>query len=191
MGTDNLITLSLNRRTTMTHVKDVFGRDLQLFDKFLVGFDGQMKRFQKAHDDIAKNIPNYPPYNIKKTGENTYVIELAVAGFSKSEIEIELDGDRLFIKGNTSEQSVDEQNTYLHHGIATRPFTRMFMLNDNVEVKNAAMVNGMLKVILEQIVPEQNKPKRIDIADEPSTVSEFTSGNLYKTGEQIFGPGSK
>ena len=66
------------------------------------------------------------------------------------------------------------------------------MLNDNVEVKNAAFVNGMLKVILEQITPEQNKPKRIEILDdEPSTVSSYTSANIFKPGEQIFGPGSE
>jgi molecular chaperone IbpA len=167
----------------MTYTTDTFGRDLQLFDKFFVGFDEQMKRLQKAHDDIAKNIPNYPPYNIKKTGENTYVIEMAVAGFAKSEIEIEMDGDKLFIRGNTDESNADEQ--YLYRGLAARPFTRTFMLNDNVEVKTAAFVNGMLKVFLEHIIPEKNKPKRIEISDEPETVSKFVEGNLYKDRKSV------
>jgi molecular chaperone IbpA len=60
------------------------------FDKFFVGFDDQFNRLSKMHDDLTKAIPNYPPYNIKKTGDNTYVIELAVAGFAKQDIEIEL-----------------------------------------------------------------------------------------------------
>jgi len=185
MGTVFLFKLSLNRRTTMTYVKDVFGRDLQLFDKFFVGFDEQAKKMQKAHDDLTKTIPNYPPYNIKKTADNTYVIEMAVAGFSKSEIEIELEGDKLNIRGNTNES--DSTDHYIYRGLAARPFTRTFMLNDNVEVKNAAFVNGMLKVILEHITPEQNKPKRIDISDEPETISKYAGGNTFKSGEQIFG----
>lgn len=163
---------------------------LKDFDKFFVGFDEQMKRFQNVHDTLAKSIPNYPPYNIKKTGENTYVIEMAVAGFSKSEIEIELDGDKLHIRGNANEE--DQADQYIYRGLAARPFTRTFMLNDNVEVKNAAFVNGMLKVILEQIIPEHNKPKRIEILDdEPSTVSGFVQDNTFKSGEQIFGPDSE
>lgn len=164
------------------------------FDKFYVGFDDQYNQLAKLHDDMTKNIPNYPPYNIKKTGDNTYVIEIAVAGFSKQEIELELDGDKLYVKGNAA---ADEDATttkpfeFLYRGIANRSFTRTFALNDQVEVKNAAMVNGMLKIILERIIPERNKPTRIDISDEPSTVSDFTGSNAYRSGEQVFGPDSK
>jgi molecular chaperone IbpA len=163
------------------------------FDKFYVGFDDQYSQLAKLHDDMTKNIPNYPPYNIKKTGENTYVIEIAVAGFSKQEIELELDGDKLYVKGNatTDEDATTKPFEFLYRGIANRSFTRTFALNDQVEVKNAAMVNGMLKIILERIIPERNKPKRIDISEEASTVSSFTSGNLYRPGEQVFGPDSK
>lgn len=167
-----------------------YNLDLVDFDKFFVGFDEQLKKFQDLQDTVGKSIPNYPPYNIKKTGENTYVIEMAVAGFSKSQIEIELDGDRLHVRGNVDDKENDVR--YLYRGLAARPFTRTFMLNDNVEVKNAAFVNGMLKVILEHITPEQNKPKRIEILDdEPSTVSQYTKGNTFKSGEQIFGPDSE
>ena len=119
-------------------------------------------------------------------GENIYVIEMAVAGFSKSQIEIEIDGDKLNIRGNTDEAEAEDH--YLYRGLAARPFTRTFMLNDNVEVKNAAFVNGMLKVFLEHITPEQNKPKRIEISDEPETISQYAGGNMFKSGEQIFGP---
>lgn len=115
------------------------------FDKFFVGFDDHVSRLQKLGSEVAKNIPNYPPYNIKKTGENSYVVELACAGFGKSEIDIELDGDKLVISGNTTEDT----NDYIVKGIANRAFTRTFSLMDNIEVKNAELINGMLKVYLE------------------------------------------
>jgi molecular chaperone IbpA len=147
------------------------------FDKFYVGFDDQYSKLAKLHTDMSKNIPNYPPYNIKKTGENTYVIELACAGFSKSQIEIELDGDKLYVRGNSAdaEETASPYSNYLYHGIATRPFTRTFALNDQVEVKDAGMINGMLKIILERIIPEHKKPKKIDVKE-------------FKEGSTIFGP---
>ena len=137
-----------------------FGPALKDFDKFFVGFDEQFNRMQKLHSDLAKNIPNYPPYNIKKTGENTYVVELAVAGFSKSEIEIEIDEGKLVVRGNTTE---DQNCDYLFTGIANRAFTRSFALNDQIEVKDAELFNGMLKVFLERIIPEEKKPKKIEV----------------------------
>ena len=75
----------------MTFVKDVFGRDMfKDFDKLYVGFDDQFNKMAKIHDDLTKSIPNYPPYNIKKTGDNTYVIEIAVAGFARQDIKLNL-----------------------------------------------------------------------------------------------------
>ena len=115
------------------------------FDKFFVGFDDHVNRLQKLGEEVTKNIPNYPPYNIKKTGDNSYVVELACAGFGKTEIDIELDGDKLVISGNTTEDT----NDYIVKGIANRAFTRSFSLMDNIEVKNAELINGMLKVYLE------------------------------------------
>lgn len=145
------------------------------FDKYFVGFDDQFNRIAKMHDDLTKHIPNYPPYNIKKTGENTYTIELAVAGFSKSNIDITLEDDKLIVKGFSQD---DNQTTdYLFQGIANRAFTRMFALSDQIEVKNAELINGMLKIALEKIIPEHKKPKKIEVNDEPSTVSSFTADN--------------
>ncbi len=144
------------------------------FDKYFVGFDDQFNRLAKMHDDLTKNIPNYPPYNIKKVDDNKYVIEIAVAGFSKSEIEIEFADDKLIVKGNAKE---DESTDYLFKGIATRNFTRAFALNDQVEIKGAGLVNGMLKIALEKIIPEHKKPKKIEVSEEPSTVSEFAKNN--------------
>jgi len=133
------------------------------FDKFFVGYDDQFNRLAKLHDDITKNIPNYPPYNIKKVDDNKYTIEMAVAGFSKSEIEIEFVEDKLVVSGNANEDNDD----YLFKGIATRNFTRTFALNDHIEIQGADMINGMLKIFLERIIPEHKKPKKIEI-NQPS-----------------------
>lgn len=134
------------------------------FDKFFVGFDEQFNRMSKLHDDMAKHIPNYPPYNIKKVGDTTYVIELAVAGFGKQDIEIELDDGKMIVKGNIAHED-DESNDFLFKGIANRAFTRSFVLDDQIEVKNAEMINGMLKVFLERIIPEHKKPKKIEVKE--------------------------
>lgn len=132
--------------------------------KSLIGYDDMFDRISKFHDEVAKNIPNYPPYNIKKTDENTYVIEMAVAGFGKQDIEVNVAGDTLTIKGNASQDTDEDDKTlFFHQGLAMRPFTRVFNLNDNVEVKNAEMINGILKVALEHIIPEHKKPKNIEV----------------------------
>lgn len=147
----------------MTYLKDVFGQDMfKDFDKLYVGFDEHWNRIAKAHDDLAKTIPNYPPYNIKKTGENTYVIEIAVAGFGQQDIEIELADGKLVVKG--SMKSDDKANdVFLFKGISNRAFTRNFVLDDQIEVQDAEMFNGMLKVFLERIIPEHRKPKKIEV----------------------------
>jgi molecular chaperone IbpA len=157
----------------MTHLS-VFGPGFKDFDKFFVGFDDQINRMAKMHDDLTKNIPNYPPYNIKKTGDNTYVIELAVAGFAKQDIEIELADGKMLIKGNTHSQ---EEENFLFKGIAGRNFIRTFALDDQIEVKDAAMLNGMLKIFLERIIPEHKKPKKIEVkdAEEGTTKTSKTS----------------
>ena len=104
------------------------------FDKFFVGFDDQFNRLSKIHDDLTKAIPNYPPYNIKKTGDNTYSIELAIAGFAQSDIEIEIDGGKLIVKGNAASREDDKEENFLFKGIANRSFTRAFAIDDQIEV---------------------------------------------------------
>jgi molecular chaperone IbpA len=146
----------------MTHLS-VFGPGFKDFDKFFVGFDDQFNRMAKIHDDLTKNIPNYPPYNIKKTGDTTYVVELAVAGFAKQDIEIELADGKMIIKGNVKSEENDGQ--FLFKGIAGRNFQREFALDDHIEVKNAEMLNGMLQVFLERIIPEHKKPKKIEVKE--------------------------
>ena len=130
-------------------------------DKFFVGFDDQFNRLARLHDDVTKNIPNYPPYNIKKTGDTTYVIELAVAGFAKQDIEVTLDGNKLIVKGNAKEDNLKEEETYFFKGIANRGFERSFTLADKIEIKDADMVNGMLRIWLESLVQTQDAIKKI------------------------------
>lgn len=155
----------------MTHLS-LFGPGFKDFDRFFVGFDEQYTRIAKLHDDLTKNIANYPPCNIKKTGDNTYVVELAVAGFAKQNIEIELADGKMVVKGTVQSAEEEDDNNFLFKGIAARNFTRVFALEDQVEVKDAQMLNGMLKVFLERIIPEHKKPKKIEVKDVEQTLSD-------------------
>lgn len=142
-------------------IPQIFGDSFKDFDKFFVGFDDQLTKLQKLHDDVTKNIPNYPPYNIKKIDDTHYTIEMAVAGFGQSDIDIEIDGGKLVVKGNVNSQETDDN--FLFKGIAARAFTRTFALNDQVEVRDAEIFNGMLKIALERLIPEEKKPKKVAV----------------------------
>ena len=147
---------------------DVFSFHTQNFDKFFIGADRMIETLAKSQEALGKTIPGYPPYNITKIDENKYSIELAVAGLTKNNIEIELANNTLTIKGglmSVDEMAKDTVNPvqYLYKGIADRYFTRKFTLADHVEVKGSALVNGMLKVFLEHAIPESKKPKKIEI----------------------------
>lgn len=138
--------------------------------KNFIGFDKMINSMMESSEALAKAANTYPPYNIKKVDENKYVIELAVAGFSKQDIEITLDEDKLVIDGKTTLDTAigDGVNqTFLYKGISERPFKRVFALADNVEIKNAEMINGLLKIWLENIIPEHKKPKKINIDEKP------------------------
>ena len=125
-----------------------------------VGFEPILKRLAEMSEAMPK-IPTYPPYNIKKVDENKYVIEMAVAGFGKQDIELELEDGKLTVKGNITA----DDGEYLYKGIAERAFTRQFTLADTVEIKNADIINGMLKIWLERFIPEDKKPKKIPIGE--------------------------
>lgn len=135
------------------------------FSKNAVGFDDVFKRLNEFAEAIPKTAA-YPPYNIKKTGENTYVIELAVAGFGKQDVELTLEDSVLTIKGSITS---DNPTEYVFKGIADRAFTRKFTLADSVEIKNADLINGMLKIWLERFIPESKKPKKIEINDKQTS----------------------
>jgi len=145
------------------------------FDKFFVGFDDQFNRIAKMHDELTKNIPNYPPYNIRKVEDSKYVIELAVAGFSKSDIEITLEDNKVVIKGTSKDEADDN---YLFKGIANRAFTRTFAIDDQIEIKDAAILNGMLKIALERIIPEHKKPRKIEVKSDDDVVATKSNKQL-------------
>jgi len=135
--------------------------DLSPFYRQAIGIDGLFDRLMHNIDLASSNANNYPPYNIIKTGEDSYEIQIAVAGFAEGEVEINFHDGNLVITG---EKNTDDSETqYLHRGISARKFIRTFQLSDYVEVKEAIMKDGILTVTLQRIVPEEMKPKRIAI----------------------------
>jgi molecular chaperone IbpA len=133
--------------------------NFQKLDPFTVGFDKMFKDLQES----MEKIPSYPPYNIKQVKDNKYVIEMAVAGFGKSDIEISLDGNKLVVSGSAKENDLEEGESFFHKGIANRNFKHTFKLADKVEIDNAEMANGMLKIWLENLVKTQDTIKKIAI----------------------------
>jgi molecular chaperone IbpA len=129
-------------------------------DKLFLGFDDQFRRMQALHDDLTKNIPNYPPFNVRKDG-NTYTIEMAVAGFAQNEIDITIDGGKLIVKGNS--ESTEAEDNFVFKGIANRAFTRAWAIGDSYEVKDAELFNGILKIALDRLVPEEHKAKKVPV----------------------------
>ena len=136
--------------------------------KTIIGFDQVLQRLKEA-SEYAPKIPSYPPYNIKKVDDEHFVIEIALAGFGKQNLDIELKDDTLTVSGNVDNDDKD----YIFQGIANRAFTRKFTLADTVVVKNAEMANGLLKIFLERFIPEEKKAKKIDILD-PFGIQETT-----------------
>lgn len=129
--------------------------------KSAIGFDDVFKKLNQITENLPK-IPTYPPYNIRKIDETKYVIEVAVAGFGSQDIEVEIEEGTLTIKGSTN-ASTFPATEYLFKGIADRAFTRKFSLADTVIVKNADLMNGMLKIMLERLIPEEKKVKKVKI----------------------------
>jgi molecular chaperone IbpA len=131
-------------------------------DPFLVGFD---RIFDRVHtlNQIQQKQPNYPPYNIVKTGENRYEVEIAIAGFSRDEIDITVEDGIMKVEGKKNEIAKGDHYDYIHKGIAERDFVRTFTLADTVEVRGADMDSGILSIILENVIPEEKKPRKIAI----------------------------
>ena len=147
--------------------------------KNAIGFETIFDRLREASEALPK-IPAYPPYNIKKIDDEHFVIEMAVDGFGKTDLDIELKDDTLTISGSHDADDKD----YIYQGIANRAFTRKFTLADTVVVKNAELVNGLLKIALERFIPEEKKAKKIDIMD-PFGVGEATK-QLLNEGTKVW-----
>lgn len=128
--------------------------------KFAVGFDDLFREMDKLSLNNNSNTA-YPPYNIVSINEDTFAIEIAVAGFSINDIDITLENGQLTITGNKSEE--DEPRNFIHRGIAMRGFTRTFRLATHIEVEGAELRDGLLVISLKRHIPEEFKPKKIEI----------------------------
>ena len=130
-----------------------------------IGFDNVFDHFERMFEDDfrALSVPNFPPYNIVKTGNNKYDVELALAGYSKKDIDVSLEEGVLTIKSIKDDKEDKEEDGVIHKGIAKRYFSKSFTIADDVEIKGAELKDGLLKVSLEKIVPESKKARTIDI----------------------------
>ena len=126
---------------------------------FTIGYDDLFSHWELL---LEHQQPNYPPYNIVKTGDYTHVIEVALAGYSKAEVEVVLEDKTLTI-ASTGTPTTDKPKDVVHKGIAKRGFNRKFTLAEDVIVKDAVLKDGLLRVELERVVPEEMKPKVIKI----------------------------
>jgi|TARA_A100001035_G_C27601824_1_gene416828 molecular chaperone IbpA len=132
-----------------------------------IGYDNVFDHFERMFDDDFRSltVPNFPPYNIVKTGKNTYDVELALAGYSKKDIDVTLEEGVLTIKSvkTKEEKEVEDNNGVLHQGIAKRYFSKAFTIADDVKVNGAELKDGLLKVSMERVIPEHKKAQTITI----------------------------
>jgi molecular chaperone IbpA len=145
----------------MTKTLSLRALDIPQLHRFGIGFDSMFDDLMRVTQSQGNS--NYPPHNVIKTGDNTVVIEVAVAGFAEGEIEINVDRQILTIAGAIKREE-DAAHEYLHRGISRRDFRQTFTLADHVEVKSASVRDGILTVHLEREVPESARPKSIAIA---------------------------
>ena len=133
-----------------------------------VGFDNVFDQLEYMMEDRffeKGTVANFPPYNIVKTGENTYDVELALAGFNRKDIEVEYKENQFTVKSKKQDkpEETDEDGNMIHRGISKRMFSRSFTIANDVEVKGAELKDGLLKVSLERIIPDHKKAKTIEI----------------------------
>jgi len=132
---------------------------------FSVGFDSIFDEFDRMLESSERYSSNYPPYNINKLNDNDYKIEVALAGYSKDDIELELKENNLTVRNKSKEKVINgENNGMIHKGISTRQFERSFTLSEDIKVKSAELNNGLLNVSLERIIPEEKKSRLIEIS---------------------------
>lgn len=131
-----------------------------LDSRFAIGLDDYFKRMVEQHQSLMKNTTTWPPYNIKKTSDTKYEIQLACAGFSKEDLSIEVKQGSLIISGSVIAKDTD---VYIFKGIADRSFTRSFVLDDNVRVLGSTLKDGMLYVFLDRVTPTSDT-KKIEIS---------------------------
>ena len=137
--------------------------DLEKILGFSVGFDSMFDRWNTTFDFNTANNTNYPPYNIRREGDEKYFIELAIAGLKEDDLEVSLQSQVLNIRSKKEDSGSDENINYVHRGIAKRQFEREFTLSDDIVVKGCDLTNGMLTIELERIIPEEKRARLIPI----------------------------
>ena len=145
-------------------------KDLSIFNSlrpFSIGFDDMFDQFENllGNGSLAAMQSNYPPYNIRKTGKDKYSIEVALAGFSRKDVEVEFEDNLLTVRTKQVNKTEDniENGEILHKGISQRQFARSFTIADDVKVNGAELKDGLLTIACEKIVPEYKKKKLIEI----------------------------
>jgi molecular chaperone IbpA len=147
----------------MTQLIRIDTNALQQLNRALIGFDRLFDDFENRWATSVQT--NYPPHKVLRTSDSTYEIQLAITGFSKEEITVEVNQDHLVVRGERLRND-DAESQYLYRGLATRDFQKIFPLADHVEVKSSSIKNGILTVYLERIIPESLKPRIIPITGE-------------------------
>jgi molecular chaperone IbpA len=138
--------------------------DTNSLNRALIGFD---KFFDTFETRFANQINStYPPYNIVKHDEDSYELQIAVTGFDKDEISVEIDQQNLIVRGTHSQPQSDDDPIFLVRGLATRNFTRMWQLGEHMEVNEGRIKNGILSIGLKRIIPESFKPRLLKITAE-------------------------
>ena len=140
-------------------------RDLSVWNSlrpFSIGFNSLFEDFDRMLDS-SEYVSNYPPYNINQVKDNDYKIEVALAGFDKKDILVEAKDNTLTIRSKREDKTNEEVDGVLHRGIARRQFVRSFALGEDIKVKDAQLQNGLLTVDLEREIPEEKKPRQIEV----------------------------
>jgi molecular chaperone IbpA len=141
--------------------------DFSPFRRSTVGFDRLFDMLENS--SLGNGGENYPPFDLVKTGDNQYQIDLAVAGFKPDEIDITAQQNVLIVSGKKKDESENKGSDYVYRGIATRSFERRFALADHIQVKGADMKDGLLSIDLVREIPEAMKPKKINIGGSRKT----------------------
>jgi len=136
--------------------------DAAALNRALVGFDRIFDDMERRFANQVGN--NYPPYNIAKVGENLYQIDIAVTGFTKEEVAVTVEANELTVRGERKRDD-DSAIEYLHRGLALRDFERTFTLAEHMKVRGATVSNGILHIEIEREIPEELKPRVIDIVE--------------------------
>ena len=148
-----------DRRSSFPSIAEYFPN----VEAWSVGFDREWRLLDQLQNNLMGGTSSYPPYNIKQRSEDRYQIEMAVAGFSRNELQVELNNNQLTIEGSKVIEEGDSDSSYIYRGIAARQFRQTFALADHVKVVESELKEGILSIGLERQLPEEKKPRLIEI----------------------------